>query len=181
MKLTRKPWRSMQRNYNYIYAQLVGKDADLVGHIAYSFYKKSKIEYIEKQQQGGRFITDAELIPFNDFSSSESSIESYRIKAELLVEGFIERVLDSELNSFNKQVINQQAEILKSIIKPIIPSFWNNVWIGLLSSFLFALLVAAFFFIKTFGDYEINIKYKNSEVNSPEIPHPNGFAFKIPV
>ena len=40
----------MQRNYNFIYSKLVEKDSDLIGHIAYSLYKKSKIEYIETQK-----------------------------------------------------------------------------------------------------------------------------------
>ena len=38
----------MERNYNFIYSKLVKKNEDLIGHIAYSLYKKSKIEYIEK-------------------------------------------------------------------------------------------------------------------------------------
>ncbi|WP_119080281.1 hypothetical protein [Chitinophaga alhagiae] len=153
----------MQRNYNYIYSKLVENDTDLIGHIAYSLYKKSKVEYIEKQNEGGKTLTDAELIPFNDFSSSESSIESYRIKAELIVQGFIDNVLDEELTNYKQQAITQQAEILKNIIAPITPSFWKNVWIGIVSSFIFTLVLAALFFIKTFGDYKINFSFEQKK------------------
>lgn len=160
----------MQRNYNYIYSKLVEKDSDLIGHIAYSLYKKSKIEYIEKQKNDGKEPTDTELIPFNDFSSSESSIESYRLKAELIVQGFIENVLDEELENYKEQAVNQHAEILKNIIKPITPSFWSNVWIGLISSFIFSLIVAAFFFIKSFGDYNINFNVTPKSVETKSTP-----------
>ena len=47
----------MQRNYNFIYSKLVEKDSDLIGHIAYSLYKKSKIEYIETQMGTGGALT----------------------------------------------------------------------------------------------------------------------------
>jgi len=61
----------MRRNYDSIYSKLVEKDADLTGHVAYSLYKRDKIEYIEKQKELGKTPTDADLVPFNEFSSTE--------------------------------------------------------------------------------------------------------------
>lgn len=148
----------MQRNYNYIYSRLVEKDSDLIGHIAYSLYKRSKIEYIEKQKEQGKFPTDTDLIPFNEFSSSRSAIESYRMKAELVVQGFIQNVLDEELENYKVQAINQQADILKDIIHPLTSGFWKNVWAGLLSAFFFALLLAAIAFIIQFQGSTIKIE-----------------------
>lgn len=154
----------MQRNYNYIYSKLVEKDSDLIGHIAYSLYKKSKVEYIENKKSAGSALTDIELIPFNDFSSSQSSIESYRIKAELIVQGFIENVLDEELQNYKEQAINHQTEILKSIIKPLTSGFWGNVWAGILSAFIFALLLAAIAFIIQFSGSTISVNVKKTEI-----------------
>lgn len=154
----------MQRNYNYIYTKLVEEDSDLIGHIAYSLYKKSKIEYIEKKKSDGETLTDTELIPFNDFSSSESSIESYRIKSELIVQGFIENVLDEELKSYKEQAVNQQSDILKSIIKPLTSGFWGNFWAGLLS--VFALLLAALAFIIQFSGSTISINVEKTKTES---------------
>jgi hypothetical protein len=160
----------MQRNYNYIYSKLVEEDSDLIGHIAYSLYKKSKIEYIEKKKSDGEALTDTELIPFNDFSSSESSIESYRIKAELIVQGFIENVLDEELKSYKEQAVNQQSDILKSIIKPLTSGFWSSVWAGLLSAFIFALLLAAIAFIIQYSgsSISVNVEKPKTETTSPK-------------
>lgn len=161
----------MQRNYNYIYSKIVEHDNDLVGHIAYSLYKKSKVEYIEKQKNDGKTPTDADLIPFNDFSSSEGSIESYKIKAELLVQNFIDNVLSEELSNYKSQAIQQQSEILKSIIKPLNTSFMKNVLAGVVASFIFTLILALIFFIRTFGDLNISLKFeqKNTETSQPQI------------
>lgn len=157
MKPTVNLSNNMQRNYNYIYSNLVKEDSDLIGHIAYSLYKKSKIEYIENNKTDGNSLSDIELIPFNKFSSTESSVESYRIKAELIVQGFIDYVLEEELESYKEQAVNQQADILKSIIKPLTSGFWGNFWAGLLSAFVFALLIAAIAFILQFSGSTISV------------------------
>jgi hypothetical protein len=156
----------MQRNYNYIYSKLVENDTDLIGHIAYSLYKKSKVEYIEKKKAEGATLTDNDLIPFNDFSSSESSIESYRIKAEIIMQGFVENVLDEELESYREQAINQQADILNNIIAPLKSTFWSNVWAGLLSAFIFALLLAAIAFIIQFNGSSINVNVEKNTTDT---------------
>lgn len=159
----------MQRNYNYIYSKLVENDSDLIGHMAYSLYKQSKIEYIEKKMTDGKPLSDEELIPFNDFSSSDSSIQSYRIKAELIVQAFIENVLAEELVSYKDQAFNQQSEILKDIVKPLTSGFWRSVWAGLLSAFIFALVLAAIAFIIQFSGTSISISVDkpNTEVVQP--------------
>lgn len=148
----------MQRNYNFIYSKLVEKDSDLIGHIAYSLYKKSKIEYIETQKQSGKTPTDTELIPFNDFSSTESSLESYRLKVELIIQGFIENALEEELESFKEQVVNNQIEIIGDVVKPLVTPIWKNILIGVVASFVFALISVTFYFIVTYGNYSIKIK-----------------------
>lgn len=155
----------MHRNYNYIYSKIVEDDNDLVGHIAYSLYKKSKIEYIEKQKQDGKTPTDTDLIPFNDFSSSDGSIDSYKIKAELLVQNFIDNVLSEEFANYKNQAIQQQAEILKGIIKPLRTSFWMDVLTGIVASFLFTLILAILFFIKTFGDLNVSLKFEQKSTS----------------
>lgn len=148
----------MLRNYNFIYSKLVEKDSDLIGHVAYSLYKKSKIEYIEKQESLGKTPTDSELIPFNEISSSESSIERYKLKATFIIQGFIENMLDEELESYKEQVVNNQVDILHKVIKPLVTPTWKNVLIGVVGSFVFALITVTFYFIITYGNYSIKIK-----------------------
>ncbi|WP_300486177.1 hypothetical protein [Flavobacterium sp.] len=147
----------MQRNYNYIYSKLVEGDTDLIGHIAYSFYKKGKVEYIEKQEQIGNCLTDTDLIAFNDFSSSDCTIQSYRAKAECTLQGFIDNLLQEELKNYDGQVASRQTEILKDIIKPLVPSFWNTIAIGVISSFAFALLIVIFAVIAEYGNNVVTI------------------------
>ena len=148
----------MERNYNFIYSKLVKKNEDLIGHIAYSLYKKSKIEYIEKQKKRGNTPTDLELIPFNDFTSTDSFVESYRLRAELVLQGFIENVLDEELENYKEQVISNQKEIFMGIVKPLVTPAWKNIVVGVVSSFVFGLISICFYFIITYGNYSIKIK-----------------------
>ncbi|MBV8252675.1 MAG: hypothetical protein JO154_08710 [Chitinophaga sp.] len=157
----------MKRNYNPIYAKIVEDDNDVVGHIAYSLYKRSKIEYIENQHQSGRTLTDADLIPFNDVSSSSRSIDHYKTKGEQVFRNFIDTVLGEELAIQKDQVIQEQTDLLKSIVKPLRTSFLMNVLAGVVASFVFGLILAIVFFIKNFGDFSFNISFghKNSQEN----------------
>lgn len=132
----------MQRNYNYLYSKIVEGEGDMIGHIAYSLYKKSKIEYIENQKTEGKVVTDVELVPFNTISSSESSIESYKIKAEIILEGFISNLLEEELKTNKKQAKEEQSEILKEIIKPITPTFMKSVWQNVVSTLILSAIIA---------------------------------------
>lgn len=159
----------MQRNYNYVYSKLIEKDTDLIGHIAYSLYKKSKIEYIKKKKEEGTEPTDTDLIPFNDFSSSDSSIDSYKLKAEIILQGFVEYVLDEELKQANENAINQQSEILKQVVQPLIPKFRSNVLAGLLSGFIFALLLAAIAFIIQFSGSSISVNVDKKVIDKQQV------------
>ena len=59
----------MARRYNFIYKQLVEKESDILGNIAYSLYKADKIKFIEdfKAKNGGKEPTEADFQPFHDF------------------------------------------------------------------------------------------------------------------
>jgi hypothetical protein len=158
----------MQRNYNFIYSKLVEDDSDLIGLIAYSLYKKHKIEFIEKQKQDGKDVSDSDLIPFNDFSSSDSSLENYKIKAEIIMQGFIDNVLDETIEEIETSTVNRHSEILKSIIKPLTSGFWGNVWAGLLSAFIFAIILAVIAFLLQFQGAVFNIQVEKpaTEINN---------------
>jgi hypothetical protein len=95
---------------------------------------------------------------FNDFFSTESSLESHRLKAELIIQGYIESALEEELKSFKEQVVNDQIEILGDVVKPLVTPTWKNVLIGVAGSFVFALISVTFYFIITYGNYSIKVK-----------------------
>lgn len=147
----------MQRNYNDIYSKLVGNEMDVLGHIAYSLYKENKIEYIEKQELRGYCVTDQDLVPFNHFSSSDSTVHNYKIRAELILQEFVDNMLLEELKDYDVQLTHRQTEILKDIIAPLRPSFWNNIVIGVISSFVFTLLIVFLTIITEHKDSAIHI------------------------
>jgi hypothetical protein len=92
-------------------------------------------------------------------------LESYRLKAELIIQGFIENALEEELESFKEQVVNNQIEILGDVVKPLVTTPWKNVLIGAVGSFVFAAVSIVFYFIITFGNYSIKIKIEQPTEN----------------
>ncbi|NIG52877.1 hypothetical protein [Chitinophaga sp. Cy-1792] len=161
----------MERNYNHVYAKIIEGNDIIVGPIAYSMYKKSKIEYIEKQRESGNVLTDIDLVPFNNFSSSDSALDSYRIQAESIVQEFIKYILTEEVKNQRTLAIQNQAEILKNVIKPFTTSFGTNVLAGVIASFLFTLILAILLFIKTFGDLNISLKFEQKNALENTQPH----------
>lgn len=135
----------MPRKYNFIYGKLVESKNDIIGHIAYSIYKKDKIDYIKAKKQELDEISDEDLKPFHEISSSESSIKSYRIKAEIFMQAFFENTFQEMKEDIESQTIENQTDILRDIITPLTPSFWttlkNNVLAGLSITAIIALLV----------------------------------------
>jgi len=133
----------MPKSYNVIYSHLVENEFDVVGHIAYSLYKQEKIDYIEKKKEStGKSIKDKDLVSFHDFSSTKSSIESYRLKAEMVVQGLLDNTLKESIEDIERQRLTEQTEELKNIVSQITPSFFDRMLSGLASAFIFALLLA---------------------------------------
>ena len=69
--------------------------------------------------------------------------------------------LDVTLSETTKQIeedcVRSHSEYLKNIIEPLKPmsrkkQFWMGVWQSVLGAFFFALIVAAFAFIKSYGN-----------------------------
>ncbi len=141
----------MAREFNFIYSRLVEDRNDIIGHIAYSIYKKDKIDFIEKKKSDNIPITDDVLKCFHDNSSLNSSLESYKMKAEIVMNGFIENTINVAISEIEEGLKENNTEIIKETIRPLTPSFWNsfklNFWAGLASAFAFALILATIAFI----------------------------------
>ena len=143
----------MQRQYNFIYTQIVKGPDDFVGHVAYSLYKRDKIDFIEEfKKKHQKEPSDADLTPFHEFTAREANIESYRIKAEITLNSFLNNVLEEAKEEAQNWAIENQAGILNEIIEPIKPpglfkQYFTAIIQGVLSSFIYTGLVAIFFFI----------------------------------
>ncbi|MBB1149865.1 hypothetical protein H4K35_06910 [Myroides sp. NP-2] len=150
------------RNYNHIYKKLVNSDTDLIGHIAYSLYKRSKIDYIEKNKENGQNLSDEDLKHFNEISSSESYIDGYKLKSNLILQSFINTILEEEIKTIKNETVNQQTEILKDVVTTLVPKNMKTIFLGLISSFLFALVIAAIAFIMQFSNSTISVKIQEN-------------------
>jgi hypothetical protein len=108
--------------YNHIYSVLVENEQDTLGIIAYSLYKRQKIEFIQAfKEKNGREPRDENLAPFHDVSNSPSQIEGYRNQA-------------SQLEQYYSDKASTEIRQAK-------PGFWLGVTQSLVGSILFVFLL----------------------------------------
>ena len=146
----------MSRKYSYIFSRLVKDDSDIVGHIAYALYKSDKVNYIENfKESNKREPTDEDLDAFHSVSSQYESIRKYRFIASHILKDFLDDTLEESIENIEEECNERHAEILKEVIKPLLPKkkwtiFWHGVLQSVAGAFIFALIVAAFVFIKSY-------------------------------
>lgn len=125
-------------SYNYIYKELVESEDDILGIIAYSLYKRQKIEYIRNfKDKTGNNPADKDLVPFHDVSNSASQLESYRNQASQLAQNFLDISLSTEAQRLEKYYADKANEEIKSVR----PGFWIGVWQSVVGSVVFVSLV----------------------------------------
>ena len=79
-----------EQKKDYAYFQLVTGENDFLGMIAYSKYKKSKIEYIEKYFIENRdYPNDEQLKEYQKQQCLNTNISSYRDSAERLLNAYL--------------------------------------------------------------------------------------------
>lgn len=109
--------------HNRIYQALTSEQEDLVGHIAYSLYKRNKVAYIESiDRDCRRPPTAEELDSFQRQACLNHSLDAYRNEAERVLSDFTSAILEDSLidiqKSYEKNLVN---ELKKS--RP----FWTGV------------------------------------------------------
>ncbi len=114
----------MNKDYSWIYKELVTSEDDFIGAIAYSLYKRHKIEYIKQCiDEIGESPTEEQLAEFYRTSCSPTSLENYRHKADRLLSNllhFATENIASDMQKQNKQVIHDElVELLKPIQEEI--------------------------------------------------------------
>lgn len=130
-------------NYNYIYSKLVEDENDIFGIIAYSIYKRQKIEHLNKfKVEHGREATKTDLEPFKEFASSDTQLEFYQTQANHLVNSFIEFSISEYANNLESDFSNRVHQELAGVKN----NFWTGVAQGVIASFLFVLLVGVIVF-----------------------------------
>ena len=145
----------MERRYCKIYSLIVEGESDITGHIAYSLYKSDKAKYIDHFiKTKGRNPTDEDLEAFHDIKSQPDCVRNYRLVASYIIGSFIDNSLSESIRNAEKDCQDRHADILRDVIKPLQPPsktrmFWHGVLQSIVGAFFFALIVAAFMFIKS--------------------------------
>lgn len=130
-------------NYNYIYSTLVQNEQDILGVIAYSLYKRQKLEYVQGfKSKHGREPTDGDLAPFHDVSNSISQLESYRNQAGQLAQGFLDASVATQAAEL-EQYYSDKASVE---IRNAKPGFWLGVAQSVVGSVFFVFLLGCLVF-----------------------------------
>lgn len=145
----------MERHYSFIYTDLVHNESDMIGHIAYSLYKREKISYIETfRREKGRGPSDKELEAYCQSCKNPQRIQSYKKEATDLLQRFINISFDETSKQMLSDFSNEQEKLLKEIIVPLIPNkdewpkkeklrcrYIHGILQGFIGAILFPLLI----------------------------------------
>ncbi len=160
----RKP-QPQTRKFNFIYKHIVEDDDDLVGMIAYSFYKKEKIRLIDEfVKQHGRQISEADLHNIHQQLSTPYAIQGLRQKAKEKLEVFFNILLEGEVEAFKEaqkesiheyyqyqiknfhQEVGNQVNIVREDVKKLDKSYLHGISQEIVGAFavIFILVVITF-------------------------------------
>lgn len=129
--------------YNYIYKALVADESDILGKLAYSSYKRQKIEYIQAFiAKHGEDPKDSDLTAFHDISNKASQLDVYRNQAAQLAVSFLETSFANEA----KELEELYSAKANNEIRSFRPGFWSGVSQSVVGSGCFVLLVGCLVF-----------------------------------
>lgn len=157
-----------QPKYNFIFKRLVSGNDDIVGAVAYAFYKQQKIEFVSQfNQDHGRDPTDDELSPFHMMSGTDSAIRGYVAQAEIVFNGVMNEAFQAQIQEQLSFAIDKTEEsILVSKIDDI-SSLKSMALNGLVGGVVSAALVALLTVIVWFSNQDgIAWLSKNMPVSS---------------
>lgn len=127
------------RKYNYIYDKIVQEPGDITGLVAYSLYKKQKVEYVSGlKEQYGRDPSDVELATFHTVSCQQ--IKNYRQDADLKIKAVYEETSRAYRANMRKIYDEELKERLKGTLK-------GGILASVLGSFVTALIIVMMSFI----------------------------------
>lgn len=173
------PATATNRGHN-TYQSLVRDDEDLIGLVAYSLYKRDKLHFVEHYRHTeGRDPTDIEVCAFITGAKLNTSIESYRTDAEVLLEIFSENILGTVKDRLDEQYSMRLTDELKAG-----KSFWRAVGENIVANFASIILTAGLILVvamnkkdpvQVIGDalnYEIKPKDEGPSTSATSLPSP---------
>lgn len=140
------------RKYNHIYQLLVQGDDDLIGQVAYALYKKEKHAWVQRFKEEERHEPeDEDLAKFHCFVCSDENKNRFRLQAQSIVQQMMSAATERTINQAQEELNRNHQAQLRSVVKPLITSFWMAVLQGVVASFIFSLLIVAFVSIARWG------------------------------
>ena len=157
-------------NRNFIYSELVKSPNDIFGAIAYSIYKRQKIEIIKKfeQEHDNQPPSNADLKHFNDLSNTKDQLNFYNEQARQLAQLFLSKALEEELRDAEERFAKKEEETKKWVSDTLkkndeiiaekvkkkftFKNFWLGVFQSLIASGLFIIITGLMsFYMWTYG------------------------------
>lgn len=130
-------------SYNFIYEKLVESEDDINGMIAYSLYKREKIEFIRSfLSKYSRAPTEEERKSFYLSSNTDARLNAYRIQAGVIAREFLEISLEEKVKEIEGKwqegyLQGQIGSDLKELKR-----FGPGVLQGVVSSWIFSFSIA---------------------------------------
>ena len=145
----------LERKFSFIFSEIVEDENDMIGHIAYSLYKSSKVKFIEqfKEKNEGKTPTETDLDTFH--SAAKTTIPALKIQAEQILSNFTQFTLEETVSEIEKEIKTTQEQILRDIVEPIKPpkpkGHWDGFWMAVFVKGTQTLVVAIIFFFVIFA------------------------------
>lgn len=134
---------------NYIYSKLVSHDSDIIGMVAYGYYKHHKIEFIKSiKKKYNREPNEQEWEVFSVASTTDDQLEKYLSRADSKLATFV-------MNTTGEQIRESERKMLENYqenIKKVLPSNWKTVLLGIIGSFIFSIVVTICIILAAFSE-----------------------------
>ena len=104
-----------EKKYNFIFEKLVSEDADLIGFVAYSIYKRHKIEFITefKKLNSEKSPTESDCEAFRIASTTPSQIEKYKNEAESMLQEIVGTIAKEEVARLEMAMLKNYKQHIK--------------------------------------------------------------------
>ncbi|HCM0858539.1 hypothetical protein [Vibrio parahaemolyticus] len=145
----------MSKQYNLIYEKLVKNENDILGIVAYSVYKRQKIDFIkshtDSEQDEQEPLPGDKLASFMAISTSDAQLSFYEEAAANILDEYAnlsesEKIDELEANH-SEELEQKQKEYDRKLRNAKSTNFMYGVWQSLTASILLILVLGVFTFI----------------------------------
>lgn len=134
-----------EQQYNFIYSKLVSSEDDIEGMIAYSIYKRHKIEFITnyKEQHEGNAPSDKDMESFFISSTTDSQLEKYKERAGSLLSETVVSMAGDQIDHYEDEMLRDYEKHIKKCL----PSSGKTILLNMVATLLFSLILGIGYFI----------------------------------